>query len=145
MHRELANTIKLFEQGLERSNRPEDRKVVADYLAALGPILALAVLGEDVLARLLNIERLFGNTWVVDAELFEEAFSSWRRFKDDYEKFALGGMTVKERLYALGLDEAFDRACLSRDFTVIEKLLRQSKVDSESILKIIGKVRTGNG
>ncbi len=101
MHRELANTIKLFEQGLERSNRPEDRKVVADYLAALGPILALAVLGEDVLARLLNIERLFGNTWVVDAEPFEEAFSSWRRFKDDYEKFALGGMTVKERLYAL--------------------------------------------
>jgi len=35
MHRTLAETIMSFSRGIERSKRPEDRKLAADYLAAL--------------------------------------------------------------------------------------------------------------
>ncbi len=66
MHRELAKTILLFSQGVEKSNRPEDRKLVNDYLAALAPLLAHAVIGDDILKEIGAIERLFGNTWVID-------------------------------------------------------------------------------
>ena len=89
MHRELANTIKLLERGIERSNRPEDRKLAADYLAALAPALASAVLGDDILPRLKDIDRLFGHSWLIDPTPFEDAFNSWRKFRSEYESFSL--------------------------------------------------------
>ncbi len=38
MHRALAETIASFSRGIERSQCPEDRKLAADYLAALAPL-----------------------------------------------------------------------------------------------------------
>jgi hypothetical protein len=51
MHRTLAETIDGFARGIERSKRPEDRKLAADYLAALASLLARATLGETGLSR----------------------------------------------------------------------------------------------
>ena len=137
MHHELANTIKLLERGIGQSKRPEDRKLAADYLAALAPLLAAAVLGDDILSRLNSIERLFGHSWLIDQTPFEDAFNSWRKFRDEYETFTLGGMTVNERLHALGVLDEYDRAITERDYSALENLLRQAKVDDDSIRKII--------
>jgi hypothetical protein len=52
MHRALAEAIASFEDGMERSNRPEDRKLAHDYLAALAPLLARAVMGIDILQEI---------------------------------------------------------------------------------------------
>ncbi len=52
MYRELAKCICALSIGIEKSNSPEDRKIVSDYLAALALLLARAVLGEDILKDL---------------------------------------------------------------------------------------------
>lgn len=137
MHRTLAETIESFARGIERSKRPEDRKLAADYLAALAPLLARATLGESILRDLGAIERLFGHTWIIELEPFAEAFEKWRAFKAEYEKWAASGMTVNERLHAFGLLEAFDQACKSRDAEAATKLLRAVYVDEPSIKKIL--------
>jgi uncharacterized protein (TIGR02246 family) len=102
MYRTLAEIIEGIEQGILQSSRPEDRKLASDYLAALPPLLAGAVLGKDILRQLPVIDRLFGYTWLIDEAPFHEALSKWKVFREEYEKFALSGMTVNERLYALG-------------------------------------------
>jgi hypothetical protein len=76
MHRTLAETIQSFSRGIELSKRPEDRKLAADYLAALAPLLARATLGENILRDLGAIERLFGQTWIIESAPFDEACKS---------------------------------------------------------------------
>lgn len=140
MHRGLAETIRLFTEGIRRSNRPEDRKLATDYLAALAPLLAKATLGESILADFGAIERLFGHTWLVDLAPFEKAFEEWRAFKSEYEKWALSGMTVNERLHALGLFDASDRACESKDRAQVTDLLKRVHVDDPSIRRILDQL-----
>jgi hypothetical protein len=77
----LAEAIALFAKGIGESNRPEDRILAERYLAALAPLLAAAVLGEDISDHVREIERLFGNTWLVDDTPFQLAFQRWREFR----------------------------------------------------------------
>jgi hypothetical protein len=137
MYRSLAETIESLVEGIRVSNRPEDRKLGHDYLAALAPLLAAAVLGKDILRELPEIERLFGNTWLIDESPFRSALARWRQFRREYEESALSAMTVNERLAALGTMESFDRARAARDNSEMERLLTQARVDTASIRKII--------
>lgn len=136
----MAETIRRFSQGLQHSKRPEDRKLATDYLAALAPLLANATLGENILKDLGTIERLLGQTWLVDPAPFQEALEEWRTFKSEYEKWTLSGMTVNERLHALGLLEAFDRACKSQDRVKVTALLQKVHVDEPSIRQILDQL-----
>ena len=140
MHRTLAETIQSFSRGIELSKRPEDRKLAADYLAALAPLLARATLGENILRDLGTIERLFGQTWIIESAPFEEAFEKWRAFKAEYQQWAVSGMTVNERLHAVGLLEAFDEACKSHDVEKARRLLLEVHVDEPSIQKILEQI-----
>ena len=100
MHRALAEAIVLFERGVQECHRPEDRAQAERYLAALAPVLAGAVTGDDVLPRLEAIERLFGHSWLVDSAPFEAAFHKWRSFRSfrsEYEQRVLGAMSINER------------------------------------------------
>jgi hypothetical protein len=74
MSHDLAKVVVSFARGIHESNRPEDRELVSDYLAALAPLLGKAVIGEDIQDDLKNMNRLFGHTWVVDPQPFEDAF-----------------------------------------------------------------------
>jgi hypothetical protein len=140
MHRALAETIESFSRGIERSRRPEDRKLAADYLAALAPLLARATLGETILKDLQAIDRLFGHTWIIDPAPFEDAFEKWRTFKSEYERWAVSGMTVNERLHALGLLTAFEEACQSHNADKAKDLLTQAHVDEPSIRQILAGI-----
>lgn len=144
MHRELAKTILLFSQGVEKSNRPEGRRLANDYLAALAPLLAHAVVGDNILKDINAIERLFGNTWVIDNLPFEEAFKNWRLFKEEYETFTLSSMTVNERLFALELIDVFDVACKEKDESRMREILKKARVDNQSIIATI-KLIVKNG
>lgn len=63
MYRTLAEIVEGIEPGIRESkNRPEDQKLANDYLAALAPLLASAVLGRDILRQLPVVERLLGQT-----------------------------------------------------------------------------------
>ena len=137
MYIELAKTILLFSQGVENSNRPEDRKLANDYMAALAPLLAHAVAGDDILKKIGAIERLFGNTWVTDSLPFDEAFKNWRLFKEEYETFTLSSMTVNERLFALDLIDVFDVACKERNESRMREILEKVREDNQSMDSII--------
>jgi hypothetical protein len=76
----LAETVALFSQGIRESNRPEDRVLAEKYLAALAPLLAAAVLDDDISDHIDEIEQLFGNTWLLDDTPFQQAFQRWREF-----------------------------------------------------------------
>ena len=116
--------------------------MVQSYLAALAPLLARAVRGRDILSELREVERLFGNTWLMDSEPFEPALSKWREFREAYEQFAIRGMTVNERLCALGFSEAYDNAVSSKDTASLRRILSSVYVDDESIEKIIADVKS---
>ncbi|HEX2094167.1 MAG TPA: hypothetical protein VHG28_17320 [Longimicrobiaceae bacterium] len=137
MHRLLAEAIDSLARGIERSSRPEDRKLVGNYLAALAPVLARAVLGQDILRALPDIDRLFDQTRLVDSAPFDDAFSKWRAFKAEYSKSVLGGMTVNERLSATDQLEAFDRARAACDQDEVRRLLRDVLVDETAIERIV--------
>ncbi len=140
MHRALAETIEGFSRGIKRSNRPEDRKFATDYLAALAPLLARATLGENILNDLGTIERLFGQTRIIDSAPFEDAFEKWRTFKSEYEQWAMSGMTVNERLHAVGLLDAFERACESQERDKAREILLEVHADEPSIQKILERI-----
>jgi hypothetical protein len=143
MHRSLAETILLLVDGIRASNRPEDRKLGHDYLAALAPLLASATLGTDILRELPDIERLLGHTWLIDEGPFRPAMERWRQFRREYEESVLSGMTVNERLSALGTMESFDRARAAGDEAEMQRLLTDARVDPASIRKIIAKQGPG--
>jgi len=140
MHRALAEAIELFESGKDNCHRAEDRPLVDRYLAALAPVLADAVLGNDVLSKLPQVERLFGNTWLIDSKPFNDAFVKWRQFKDEYVQFAVRGMTVNERLYAMCFLEEYDQAVADKDAKTVREILTTALVDPESIDKIIKNI-----
>lgn len=137
-YRALAETIELFESA--DCSRAEDRAVIERYLAALAPALARAVLGKPVIAEVHAIERVFGHSWLKDAEPFNEAFAKWREFRDEYLPFAVRGMTVNERLHAFGFLDAYDRAAEARDVSAVRKILESVYVDGDSIDKIVARV-----
>lgn len=137
MYRELARCIRDLSDGRRTSKRPEDRKIVSDYLAALAPVLARAVLGDDILKDLQCIERLFGHTFLIDPEPFEQGFESWRKFREEYEDFVMSGMTINERISALDLLDEFDSACKNRDRGKIRSILERIRLNPESIESLI--------
>jgi hypothetical protein len=137
VHRALAESVELFEAGLANCHRAEDRALVERYLAALAPVLADAVLGKEVLSRLGQIERLFGNSWLMDQEPFQSALEKWHEFRREYERFAVGGMTVNERLHAYSLTEDFDRAFADRDAETVKRILKTVHVDDDSIARVL--------
>jgi hypothetical protein len=137
MYRTLAEVVEGIERGIRDSQRPEDRTLAKEYLAVLAPLLAAAVLGKDILGELPKVERLLGQTWLIDDSPFREALSKWRLFREEYERFALSGMTVNERLFALGTLEAFDAARTAGNAAEVRRLLEQAYVDEPSIGRVI--------
>jgi len=135
----LAETILEFTKGIKESKHPEDRKLAAEYLSALAPLLAKSVIAEDIFHDLSAIERLFGSTWLLEQQPFETSFKKWREFKKQYEGMSLSAMTVNERLAALDLSEAFAEACEKKNEKRIREILKALLIDEKSISSILSK------
>jgi hypothetical protein len=144
MHDTLAKCILAFDAGLAECHRSEDRALVSTYLASLAPVLAKCTVGSDVLGDLQSIERLFGNSWVIDEKPFLSALNYWREFKTSYERFSLSAMTVNERLFALQLLDEFAVAEDSNNTELMEALLRRIYLDERSIEEILHKAQPGS-
>jgi hypothetical protein len=145
MHRKLAQAILSLQNGIKSSSRPDDRKLAAEYMAALAPILASVVVGTDVLADIKNIDRLFGQTWLRDTEPFRHALEHWSSFREEYRRFAFGGMTTNERLFADGQLDTFERAEAIGNFEQMELILRSVYLDEPSIKTIIENAEEKTG
>lgn len=141
MHRKLAETVLSIQKGIASSKRPEDRELATEYMAALAPILASAVLGNDVLADVTTIDRRFGQTRLVDVGPFRDAFDQWISFREEYRRFVLGGMTTNERLFADGKLDAFNVAQATKDVDQLERILRDVYLDEPSIQMLVAHMK----
>lgn len=79
----LAQCILAFEKGISTSTRPEDRTLASTYLSALALLLAKAIEQQPLSAEIENLERLFGQTWIVDVDPFRDAFDLWEEAKTE--------------------------------------------------------------
>ena len=133
----LAEAITSFADAIRVSSRPEDRTLAAEYLSALAPMLARAMLGESVLEEVREMERLLGETWLIDEAPFADALAKWGEFETLYRRSVLAGMTVNERLHASGVLEQFEEAMRFGDRGTVERLLRDTFVDEASVSRIV--------
>jgi len=60
--------------------------LASQYLAALAPLLAKIVAKEEVSSDVEDMDRLFGQTWIVDMAPFKEAFELWKQSKIEIQK-----------------------------------------------------------
>jgi catechol 2,3-dioxygenase-like lactoylglutathione lyase family enzyme len=81
MERELSAVIDAMGEGLTTVTREEDRAVAKRYLAALASALASAMRSEDVAPHVEGLERLFGQTVLLDRAPFLKAFAHWDEVK----------------------------------------------------------------
>jgi len=81
----LALCILAFDNGISNSKNPEDRVLAAQYLTALAPLLARVVSNKEIKTGIDYIDRLFGQTWIVDLEPFKNAFDLWIEAKSELQ------------------------------------------------------------
>lgn len=139
----LANCILKIEHGVRTTNRPEDRVIGEKFLATLAPILAAAELRSNELRDLDTFERLVGHSFLVDPGPFGTFYEDWKSFRAQCERLVVSGMTVNERLFALGLLEAFDQFVEAKDWEECRSILRRAHVGEDNVDAIINKHKNG--
>mgnify|MGYP000899167101 CR=1 FL=1 len=105
----LANCLLKIEHGVKSTNRLEVRVLGEKFLATLAPILAAAELRSNELGDLDTFERLVGHKFLIEPGPFGTLYDDWKIFRAECEHLVVSGMTVNERLFALGLLDAFDQ------------------------------------
>lgn len=122
----------------------EDRATFGLYLQHVDDLLTRIAGGDPIEDRVLSIERLFGHTWVVDAIAYDELYGLWRDLREQLSRL-LGGMTVIERLWALGLLDQFDGSCSLGRWSDAAHCLRAAEVGADDISAILSAKGLPNG
>lgn len=135
----LANCILKIEHGVKTSSRPEDRVLGERFLATLAPIMAAAELGSNELKDLDTFERLVGHSFLVSPEPFGSYYEDWKEFRQQCERLVVSGMTVNERLFGLGLLDAFDQFVAAKEWDECRSILRRAHVGDSNVEAIIDK------
>ena len=133
----LANCILKIEHGVRTSNRPEDRLLGEKMLACLAPVLASSELSIVELKYLDRFERLVGNSFLIEPAPFGAFYSDWRDFKEQCERLVISGMTVNERLFALGLLDAFDQFVEAKEWGEVRTILQKTHLDDDNVEAIV--------
>lgn len=133
----LDNCILKIEHGIGHTKQAEDRAVGQKFLAALAPVLATLEVGTVTLDQLKNIERLFDQSWLKDEGPLGTYCGDWEIFSDQCRRMILGGMTVNERLFALGLLDESDRLAEARNWNGLRSVLQQVYLSPENIEQIV--------
>lgn len=139
----LANCILKIEHGVRSTNRPEDRVLGEKFLATLAPILAAAELRSNEFGDLDTFERLVGQSLLIEPGPFGNFYEDWKVFRADFERLVVSGMTVNERLFALGLLDAFDQFVQAKEWDECRAILRRAHVGEDNVNAIIDRHRNG--
>jgi hypothetical protein len=134
----LAEFILVLNQLFAETHEAEDRQLYESYLSHAGIILAKVIQGQAIGHDIDTMEHLFGNTWLKDEAAYSEAYAAWDRFKGLFRQ-SIHGMTVNERLFALGLLKEFEDAVAKEDSLHMRSILRKCFIDDKSIQAIVDK------
>jgi len=133
----LANCILKIDKGVRTSSHPEDRVLGEKWLAYLSPVLASSLLSKADLEGIKGFERLIGHSFLVDPEPFGTFYDDWKNYKEQSERQLVAGMTVNERLWALGLSDEFERFAAVKEWDQCRAILRKAYLDHANIEPII--------
>jgi hypothetical protein len=133
----LANCILKIDQGVRTSHRSEDRAIGEKWLAYLSPVLATSLLSRIDFKAIEGFERLIGHSFLIDPEPFGSFYDDWKNYREQCERQLVAGMTVNERLFALGLDAAFDQFAAAKEWDECRAILRKAYLDHTNIEPII--------
>lgn len=136
----LAEFILTVKQLSTETHEADDRPLYELYLSHAGVILAKVIQEQMIGDDIDTMEHLFGNTWLKDETAYSKAYTAWDRFKGLFRQ-SIHGMTVNERLFALGLLKEFDDAVAEKDSLRMRSVLRKCFIDDKSIQAIVGKHR----
>lgn len=139
----LANCILKIEHGIKSTTRTEDCVLGSKYLATLAPILAAAELRSNELKDLTSFEREVGQSCLIDPVPFGTFYEDWQEFRGQCECLVVSGMTANERLYALGLMDAFEQFTEMKEWEECRIILRRVYLDDNNINAIIEKHKKG--
>lgn len=120
------------------THEAEDRQIYAMYLSNVAIVLSKVIRDEPIGDDVSSMEKLFGKTWLKDQRAYREAYSTWDRFKDLLVQ-SLGGMTVNERLFGLGLLDEFDDAVARGDEPLLRSILFKCFLEEDNVQAIIDR------
>lgn len=81
-----------------------------------------------------SFEKLISDPWMNDQMIFAEVYGAWKTFKNSYVR-KIGGMTVNERLFHMGLLADFEAS--EGDASRMRSILRAVFLSSENIEAIV--------
>ncbi len=132
----LARFISEIDQRAGCTSQAEDRPLYDKFLAGAAIIMAKVEQDEPIGSDICSMERLFGHTWFRDEEAYARIYTEWDCFKG-LLRMSFKGMTVNERLVALGLLEEFDKAVALRDEPYLRGVLFKCLLDDAAVEAII--------
>jgi hypothetical protein len=130
----IDDTIRVLRDALREAQDESDKKLLKKQVAALEDIRTLLVKREGLRYRIEGFEKLISDPWMNDQKTFDRVYVAWSTFKHSYAR-TVGGMTVDERLYFMGLLDEFD-ACKG-DPEAMRTVLRAAFLSPENIEAII--------
>ena len=120
----------------DETHETEDRRIYEMYLSQAGVILAKVQQDQGIGNDINRMEHIFGNTWLTDGMAHTKAYSTWDKFKELLLQ-SIHGMTVNERLFALGLLDEFDKAIERRSEDRMRAVLSKCFLTQDNIQTII--------
>ena len=133
----LANCILKIDRGVRASRRPEDRVLGEKWLAYLSPVLANSLMSRIDFESIQGFERLVGHSFLIDPDPFGSFYDDWKNYREQCERQLVAGMTVNERLFALGLSNEFDQFAAAKEWDECRAILRKAYLDHTNIEPII--------
>ncbi len=113
-------------------DRPVYERLLSHSAIIISKLIKEKPIGDDIS----TMEKLLGNSCLMDNESCSEAYEAWNRFKWFIVR-SVCGMTVNERLFNLGLIDDFDAAVSKRDKAGMRAVLLKSFLDEKNIEEII--------
>lgn len=116
-----------------------DRTLVAKITAAVDSLQLALVKYGTVRYQIQQFEKLLCDPWMEDRKLYDRLYASWSHFRSQYER-EIGGMTVNERLWHMGLMEDFEQATGNPDR--LRSILRSVFLSPQNIEAIVYRHRS---
>ena len=107
MKAKIKDVILVFKVCRRRAEHSDDRILIDKQIKALKGISDSLSKTGTMRYQIVLFEKLLCDSWITNQTIFDELYSAWDVFKASYTS-EIGGMTVNERLWVLGLMDDYE-------------------------------------
>jgi hypothetical protein len=107
MKAKIKDVISVFKRCRRQAEHPNDRLLLDKQIKALKGIRDSLSDTGTMRYQLVSFEKLLCDPWINNRTIFDEIYTAWDNFRAAYAS-EIGGMTVNERLWVLGLMDDYE-------------------------------------